>query len=220
MDLTFSSTIDSQGKLLFVTDETVWGPPDNANRNEIALMCIVEKVNADSENTILRPMGNQIDYNDSYNNSHHSTFKFYMEDDGVHIVHLLILPNSPIGSNEGEYFYNPLNGNVYRIDLIGGTPTYVLIPPEDYYELIDPVNISKPLQEGMNEFLIPKLSIKESELYNEYRIARRNCDNEDEILNKELELYLNLVHAESIFNRGLLVEAESIIDTQCALFEL
>lgn len=225
--------IDGSGNPIYLTDKTGayvvtdneggWGAP-NPERNLNALMAIVEKiVHEDGQpNTFLSPITNQIVYNPSIDNSYETQFQFQVDNDGGHIHHFLLLPVSSDGITtlegdtiqENDYFYMS-DGFVYQKE-IGGDNVIV----EDYSVLVDPTNDSKPVQANCQKLWTPKLNIKEGQIYNGYRIARTNCNDQRELLLEGIELGYNVKHANGLFYQGLQLEAEDVIETQLEKYGL
>ena len=225
--------IDGSGNPIYQTDKTGaydvtdneggWGAP-NPERNLNALMAIVEKiVHEDGQpNTFLTPLTNQIVYNPSIDNSYETAFQFQIGNDGGHIHHFLLLPVSTDGITtlegntiqENEYFYMT-DGFVYQKEL-GGNNVVV----DDYSVLVDPANLNKPVQANCQKLWSPQLNIKEGTIYNEYRIARENCDDQREMLLDGIELGYNVKHANGLFYQGLQLEAEDVIETQLEKYGL
>lgn len=228
LEFKIESKIDISGNPLYLTDKTGayvvtdneggWGAP-NPERAESALMAIVEKIvhEEGQANTFLSPITNQIVYNPAVDNSYETSFQFQMENDGGHIQHFLYLPVSTDGIvtvtgaaiQENEYFYLTSDSFVYQKEA-GGDNRLV----ENYSELVDVSNAYRPTQANCQRIWTPKLSTKEAEIYNEYRQARRDCDDEREKLLEGIELGYNLKHASGGFYQGLQLDAEDTIETQ------
>jgi hypothetical protein len=234
LEFKIESKIDISGNPLYLKDVTGeydvndnlggWGPP-NPSRSLHAVMAIVEKiVHADNEpNTFLTPITNQISYNPAADDTYETSFEFQMENDGGHIQYFILLPVSNDGGinslegttiQENQYFYMT-DGNVYQKQV--GDDIEIV---EDYSVLIDNTNNYRPTQANCQRIWTPKLSTQEGKIYNDYRKARKNCDNEREILLEGIELHYNLVHAAGGFYQGLQLDAEDTIETQRAKYGL
>ena len=233
LEFKIETKIDSSGNPLYLTDKTGayvvtdneggWGAP-NPERNLNALMAIVEKIiHVDGEpNTFLSPVTNQIVYNGSIDNTYETSFQFTMGSDGGYIHYFLLLPVSTDGITtlEGDtilenwYFYMT-DGNVYQKDSVGDN-----IVVDDYSVLIDTSNANRPTQANCQKMWTPKLAVKEGSVYNEYRQARRDCDNEQEILLEGIEIGYNVKHANGLFYQGLQLEAEDVIETELEKYGL
>jgi len=225
LEFKIESKIDISGNPLYLNDKTGaydvndnpggWGAP-NPERNLNALMAIVEKIVHDGDNTFLTPITNQIVYNDSIDNTYETAFQFQMENDGGHIQYFLLLPVSTDGITtlegatiqENEYFYMT-DGNIYQKE-VGGSNVVV----EDYSVLVDNTNDNRPTQANCQRIWTPELSTKEAEIYNEYRQARKDCNNEREVLLEGIELGYNIKHAVGGFYQSLQLDAEDTIETQ------
>jgi len=182
-------------------------------------MAIVEKIVAaeGQSNTFLTPITNQIVYNPAIDNTYETAYQFQIGDDGGHIQYFIALPASTDGITaisgasiqENEYFYLTGDGLVYQKEA-GGTNKLI----EDYSELVDVSNQYRPTQANCQRIWTPKLSTKEAAIYNDYRQARRDCDNEREVLLEGIELGYNVKHASGGFYQGLQLDAEDTIETQ------
>lgn len=199
-----------------------WGG-DNPSRNEIALIFIIEKERQDEASILLvpTPEGSDISYDATFLDSEETEVTFVPSTDGVHNHYLIAL----LAINESQVLLPSPGDYYYATDKIGifirGTGLYGDdLPIQSKQELIDDDGSHIVARNVHYEFWTPKLSIKESQLYNEYRTARLNCDNEDAILHETLELNLNIEHAMGLFNLGLYKEAESVINTQLDLYNL
>lgn len=217
--------IDIDGTTLYLTDKTGqydavdneggWGTP-NEERNLNALLAIVEKIVHDGENTFLEPITNQIVYNDTVDNTYETAFQFSMGNDGGYIQYFLLLPVSSDGITtlegatiqENEYFYM-VDGNIYQKQAGGSNETV-----DNYSVLVDNTNDNRPTQANCQRIWTPKLSSKEAEIYNQYRKARKNCDNERKVLLEGIELGYNIKHAVGGFYQSLQLDAEDTIETQ------
>jgi len=213
--LALTTSIKSDGTSVYIDDATTWDATDP--RNNVALMGLVEKIHSNEPSSILKHISEDIDYSPSYDNSYRSRFEFAFEGDGGHNCFLLRFPVSPDGLTipDEAYYYNIVDFKLYQRDSVGGDREIT-----DYAELIDTTNIHRPIQEFVNTFWTPQLSIKESALYNEYRVARENCANEDKLLDSMLELNINLEHALALFEINMKMEAESIIESLLIMYEI
>ena len=233
LEFKIETKIDSSGNPLYLTDKTGayvvtdneggWGTP-NPERNLNALMAIVEKIiHVDGEpNTFLSPVTNQIVYNGSIDNTYETAFQFTMGNDGGYIHHFLLLPVSTDGITtlEGDtilenwYFYMT-DGVIYQKDSLGAN-----IVVDDYSVLIDIANADRPTQANCQKLWTPDLAVEEGKMYNEYRTAREDCDDEREKLLDGIELGYNVKHANGLFYQGLQLEAEDVIETQLEKYGL
>ena len=232
LELKIENSINVTGKSLYVEDitglyavpqnEGGWGDP-NLYRRDVALMGIVTKFVTDSESLLLSPVNDQIDYDASYTNDYQSVFEFTIGDDGGYEHYMLMFLPSDDGNvylngdpiYAGNYFYYVPDGEIYQKE---ANNTITLI--QDYSVLIDPDNGNAPQQVSERRFWTPQLQIKQADLYNEYRKARGNCDNENEILDKITECDANIEQAMGIFYRGYYMEAQEIIDRMLTLCEI
>ena len=232
LELKIENSINVTGKSLYVKDitglytvplnEGGYGTP-NLNRRDIALMGIVTKFVTDDESLLLSPVNDQIDYDDSYTNDYQSVFEFTTDKDGGYQHYMLMFLPSADGNlylngepiQLGDYFYYTPDGGIYQKE---GNGSITLI--QDYSVLIDPDNGDVPEQVSERRFWTPQLQIKQASLYNDYRKARDNCDNESEILNKITECNTNIEQASGIFYRGYYMEAQEIIDRMLTLCEI
>ena len=232
LEFKIETKIDGSGNPLYLTDKTGayvvtdneegWGIP-NVERGENALMAIVEKIVNDTANTFLAPITNQIVYNPVLTNDHETPFQFQMGNDGGHIQHFLMLPASSDGITsaagntiqENEYFYMITDSGVYQKQ-VGGTNLLI----EDYSILIDTSNIYRPYQANCQKNWTPMLGVQEGKIYNEYAIARKNCNNEREVLIEGLELGYNVKHSNGLFYQGLQLVAEDVVVTQLEKYGL
>ena len=224
LEFKIETKIDGSGNPIYLTDKTGayvvtdneggWGAP-NPERNLNALMAIVEKITVEGVNTFLTPITNQIVYNASVDNTYETTYQFQIGNDGGHIHYFLLLPVSSDGIitlegdtiQENEYFYMT-DGNVYQKQA-GGTNTVV----DDYSVLVDTSNVNRPTQANCQKLWTPQLGIKAGEIYNDYREARGNCEDQNELLLEGVELNYNIKHANGLFYQGLQLEAEDVIVT-------
>ena len=232
LNLKIENSIHVSGKVLYIRDVTGiysspvneggWGNP-NPERNSVALMGIIEKYHTNGESTLLSAISPQIDYDPNYANDYQSEFTFQVSTDGGHAHYMLVIGVSDDGNTfldgsnilPGNYFYLTTDEFLYQKQEDNSNRLV-----ENYKELIDDTNGNRPEQVKVKQFWTPLLSTKQAELYNEYRIARLNCDNEIAELDKVVELDLNLTHAAGLFYRGLYMDAESVIETQLDLFDL
>ena len=233
LEFKIETKIDGSGNPLYLTDKTGayvvtdneggWGTP-NPTRNLNALMAIVEKiVHEDGEsNTFLSPVTNQIVYSPSVDNTYETAFQFTMGADGGHIHYFLLIPVSTNGITtlEGDtilenwYFYMT-DGNIYQKNSLGDNVVIY-----DYSVLIDTTNSDRPTQANCQKLWTPQLAIQEGKTYNEYRQARKDCDNERDILLDGIELGYNVKHANGLFYQGLQLEAEDVIETELEKYGL
>jgi len=227
LEFKIESKIDGSGNPLYLTDKTGayvvtdneggWGAP-NPERSLNALMAIVEKiVHVDGEpNTFLSPITNQIVYNPALTNTSETNFQFQMGVDGGHIQYFLLIPVSSDGITtlEGDtilenwYFYMT-DGFIYQKNSVGDN-----VVVDDYSVLVDPTNTFAPEQANCQRMWTPKLNIKEGKIYNDYRLARENCEDQRDVLLEGIELGYNVKHANGLFYQGLQLEAEDVIETQ------
>jgi len=231
LELKIENSINVTGLELYIEDVTGaydstniggWGAP-NTERKDVALMGLTEKYHTNEDTSLLIVQDPQIDYDINYTNDYKSKFVFNVEKDGGHKHHLIILNPSDNGNTYldstsiaiDDYFFLTTDFLVYQKNDDGTNKEIT-----DYKELIEVTNGNKPDSISVDQFWTPKLSIKQAELYNEYRIARTNCVNEREALDSVVEVNLNLTHASGLFYRGLYMDAENVIDTMFDLFDL
>lgn len=231
LTLKIKNSIDVYGKILYIedatgeydedTNEEGWGTP-NEIRNENAVMCIIEKIVMEGDKLFASPISTQILYSNSFANDYISKFEFSMLADGGYIHYLIALPVSADGVitlagvtiTDGMYFYME-DGYVHQLQ----SSVDVIIT--DYSALVDVDNIYRPTnQSNCQQFWTPMLSIKEGELYKQYRESRSNCNSCEKIIDDVLELNLNITHANGLFYQGLQLEAEDVINTQLDYYGL
>lgn len=228
LELKMLNKIDVNGVTLYLDDVTGaysdpdnkggWGIP-NTERKAVALLAVIEKIHESKESTLLAPITPDIIYDDTLSDDYISKYEFSLTTDGVHNNYLVLLDPIHTGGEgvipEGHYYYNiDLEAVYVRGD--GIDPDEVV---SSYRELIDTDNGNKPTQFMTSVIWVPQLSLIESKLYNDYRVARQTCTNQDSILDEVVELNLNIEHAISLFDLGLYMEAESVIETQLELYK-